>query len=901
MPVSFSLYLAFEFAFTSKKLERKLTEIQELSTEKQQILAIQNEVLEAQVTERTAELELKNRELVVEAALEKVRGRTMAMHKSDELSEVATLLFQQMSQLGSIVDRFSIGIFNEPKGIVEIWATGQSGNLLENRFVARLDEKTTVKKVYDGWKAGLQTHIVDVQGEELREWIRYAREEMGILVNEAQLRGRGLNHLAYFSHGYIVLQSHEPLAQNLFSILQRFATVFNLTYTRFLDLQKAEKQAREAQIEAALENVRARSLAMQKSTELRNVVSTVVERMIEIGLNIASANIVLFGEHSKDLVIWTKTNKDDFYSKGFSLPYNDDPAMADYFDAFGRRANLFTKSYTFEEKNAFWKVLFERSDFRHVPAERKKFILEAAHFSTSVVCRKNTAIQLTRYVKEPFSETDNQILKRFATIFEQAYTRFLDLQKAEAQALDVLRRTTVDRVRAEIASMRTTGDLERITPLIWNELTTLGVPFIRCGVFIMDEEQQQIHTFLSSPDGKAIASFNTPFSNPGLLTEALPHWRNKEIYKTHWDEATFLAQAQTLFGQGAISSTESYLTENRPTSLYLHLLPFLQGMLYVGSDTAPLTNDQLSLVQTLADAFSTAYARYEDFNKLGVAKQQVETAFSELKATQAQLIQKEKMASLGELTAGIAHEIQNPLNFVNNFSEVSAELVTELEEEQQKADRDTELEAELLGDLKQNLQKIAHHGSRASSIVKGMLEHSRTSTGERQSTDLNALADEYLRLAYQGLRAKDKSFNATLKTDFAADLSNVEVVPQEIGRVLLNLFNNAFYAVREKQKSASADYQPTVTVSTRQTYNQVEIIVKDNGTGVPEAVKAKIFQPFFTTKPTGEGTGLGLSLSYDIVTKGHNGTLTVESEQGEGTKFVISIPAQKTEQLLNLR
>jgi hypothetical protein len=183
MPVSFSLYLAFEFAFTSKKLERKLTEIQELSIEKQQILATQNEVLEAQVTERTAELELKNRELVVEAALEKVRGRTMAMHKSDELSEVATLLFQQMSQLGSIVDRFSIGIFNEPKGIVEIWATGQSGNLLENRFVARLDEKTTIKKVYDGWKAGLQTHTVDVQGEELREWIRYAREEMGILVN----------------------------------------------------------------------------------------------------------------------------------------------------------------------------------------------------------------------------------------------------------------------------------------------------------------------------------------------------------------------------------------------------------------------------------------------------------------------------------------------------------------------------------------------------------------------------------------------------------------------------------------------------------------------------------------------------------------------------------------------
>ena len=248
------------------------------------------------------------------------------------------------------------------------------------------------------------------------------------------------------------------------------------------------------------------------------------------------------------------------------------------------------------------------------------------------------------------------------------------------------------------------------------------------------------------------------------------------------------------------------------------------------------------------------------------------------------------MASLGELTAGIAHEIQNPLNFVNNFSEVSAELVSELEEEQQKLDRDTDLEAELLGDLKQNLQKITHHGRRAGSIVKGMLEHSRASTGQREPTDLNALADEYLRLAYHGLRAKDKRFNAELVTDFDADLPHVPVVAQDIGRVLLNLYNNAFYAVQQKQKMAPVDYQPTVTVTTRRTETGVEIRVSDNGTGMPGAVTSKIFQPFFTTKPTGEGTGLGLSLSYDIVTKGHGGTLAVESAEGEGTTFIVKLP-----------
>ena len=270
---------------------------------------------------------------------------------------------------------------------------------------------------------------------------------------------------------------------------------------------------------------------------------------------------------------------------------------------------------------------------------------------------------------------------------------------------------------------------------------------------------------------------------------------------------------------------------------------------------------------------------------------QLQESLDELRTTQNQLVQKEKMASLGELTAGIAHEIQNPLNFVNNFSELSTELVEELEEEQQKADRDLALEAELLTDLKDNLHKIFHHGSRASNIVKGMLGHSRSSTGEVLPTNLNALTDEYLRLAYHGLRANDKSFNCELVTQFDASVEEVAVMPQEIGRVLLNLFSNAFYAVRQRQQTGSGeDYQPMVSVSTGQADGQAFITVRDNGTGMPESVQQKIFQPFFTTKPTGQGTGLGLSLSYDIVTKGHEGSLTVTSQEGQGTEFVVQLP-----------
>jgi two-component system NtrC family sensor kinase len=273
-------------------------------------------------------------------------------------------------------------------------------------------------------------------------------------------------------------------------------------------------------------------------------------------------------------------------------------------------------------------------------------------------------------------------------------------------------------------------------------------------------------------------------------------------------------------------------------------------------------------------------------------KEELEHTVEELKVTQTQLIQSEKMASLGELTAGIAHEIQNPLNFVNNFSEVSIELIDELTEEKSKANRDAELEAELLNDLKQNLQKITHHGGRASSIVKGMLQHSRASTGQRDPTDLNGLADEYLRLAYHGLRAKDKSFNAQLKTDFDPSLGEISMVPQDMGRVLLNLFTNAFYAVQKRQKQAAdPGYQPTVSISTRCNDGKAVIVVSDNGIGIPDDLKRKIFQPFFTTKPTGEGTGLGLSLAYDIVVKGHTGTLTVDSTEGQGTTFTITLPA----------
>ncbi len=279
--------------------------------------------------------------------------------------------------------------------------------------------------------------------------------------------------------------------------------------------------------------------------------------------------------------------------------------------------------------------------------------------------------------------------------------------------------------------------------------------------------------------------------------------------------------------------------------------------------------------------------RVKAFDQVTHQKEALETTLSELKSTQSQLIQAEKMASLGELTAGIAHEIQNPLNFVNNFSEVNTELIDELHQELDKGNLD---EAKVISnDIKENEQKINHHGKRADAIVKGMLQHSRTSSGVKEPTDINALADEYLRLAYHGLRAKDKSFNAILKTDFDESIGNINIIAQDIGRVILNLITNAFYAVTEKKKGFVDGFEPTVSVSTKRNADQVLICVRDNGSGIPQKVLEKIFQPFFTTKPTGQGTGLGLSLAYDIV-KVHGGEIKVNTKENEGTEFTIALP-----------
>ena len=826
--------------------------------------------------------EAQAREAKIEAALEKVRASTMAMQHSDHLSETAFVLFKQFKELGEAPERIFIATFDEEQqGIIDIWGTNQGGNQLNKLFKVSADEPTLISKIITAWKEKKRSVVIDLSGEELKQYISFLRST-GIPVAEGIMEERRVQTIGCFSKGVIGVTTPEPQSAESVQLLERFAGVFDLTYTRFLDLQHAEAQTREAKIEAALERVRSRTMAMQHSYELKDAALLLFQQVQTFGVDQWACGYNIWEADGKTCTAWMSRQGK------LQPPFKTHPAVDHcfqrFYDAKQRGESFYVEEIGGDEIITHYKRLISLPEFKSAPREFFDEFVAPEFQIFHIAYFDQGYLMFITY--KPVPETWD-IFKRFAKVFEQTYTRFLDLQKSEAQAREAIKQASVDRIRAEIASMRTTNDLERIQPLVWNELTTLGVPFTRCGVFILDEEHEQVDTFLSTPEGRSIASFTSNYPDVAVISEALPFWRRKEIYKAHWDEATFLAQAQTLLSQGNITSTETYLTEHRPKDLYLDFLPFLQGILYVGNET-PLNDDELQLVQNLADAFSIAYARYEDFNKLELAKEQIENTLTNLKQAQAQLVQSEKMASLGELTAGIAHEIQNPLNFVNNFSEVNTELIAEMKEEIEKGNIE-EVKA-IANDIADNELKINHHGKRADAIVKGMLQHSRSSSGVKEPSDINVLADEYLRLAYHGLRAKDKSFNATMKTDYDETIGKINIVSQDVGRSVLNLITNAFYAVSEKKKQKTEGYEPTVTVTTKRINGKVEIRVADNGNGIPQKVLDKIFQPFFTTKPTGQGTGLGLSLSYDIV-KAHNGELKVETNEGEGSEFIIFLPA----------
>jgi signal transduction histidine kinase len=499
-------------------------------------------------------------------------------------------------------------------------------------------------------------------------------------------------------------------------------------------------------------------------------------------------------------------------------------------------------------------------------------------------------------MKEPTEDSKSIVIKMGAA-FNLAYQRFLDLQKAESQTREAEIELALERVRAKTMAMQQSRELRDIVASIYEQLRNVGFTFGSCSIVIMDkltgDMEWWIHGFGTPYPESYLKKY---FEHPFYLAQ-LNHWKEGKKYAVmETSGADKKAYDDFIFNK---TNFINLPIETQNVMKSFEKITFSNAYMKYGSLSwaiDPLDDQHAEVLQRFAAVFEQSYTRFLDLQikeeqsvKLVEEKQKLEVTLNELRTTQSQLIQKEKLASLGELTAGIAHEIQNPLNFVNNFSELNVSIAQDLKEEIEKSNLDKEFISELLTDLTTNQEKINLHGKRASSIVKGMLEHSRSSTGEMVETNINALCDEYLRLSYLGMKGKDHSFNAEYKTDFDENMPKIKAIPQDIGRVLLNLINNAFYAVNDKAKTTK-DYLPTVTLTTKQIESQIEISIKDNGNGIPENIKSKIFQPFFTTKPTGEGTGLGLSLSYDIVTKGHGGTLKLISKEGEGSEFIVQLP-----------
>jgi signal transduction histidine kinase len=747
-----------------------------------------------------------------------------------------------------------------------------------------------------------------VEGTELEAWKAF-REQNG---EYEDTRLKDTNALYYYFYsieqGNVGISTFKKISEEQLNILKRFRNVFDLAYKRYVDISNAEAQAKEARIEAGLERVRSRSMAMHHTSELQEVIHTVHKELLHLNIAINGGSFIAINDDIKTtLRCWGSGGTADT-SAEVHLPLYEKPFCSNLIKGIKNGPGFFTEEYSQEDKKEFFTFLFEYEPWSALDAEQKKeTLLSPGGYTRSCCVSKHTSIFIINHFGEKFSASDNEILKRFGKVFDQTYTRFLDLQKAEAQAREAQIEAALERVRSRTMAMQHSDELAEASFVLDSQIRSLGIQTRGCAFNIYRDNEST--EWFSSEMG-TMPTYKTPRENIFLRyyeagkAGAIMHIEAFEgdACAAHYNYLCTLPVMGDALKE-MIANGGSF-----PVRQTDHVVYFKYGyLLFITYDPVPESHE---IFIRFTKVFEQTYTRFLDLQKaeaqairaeqdliaIKEAKQKAEEAFMELQATQKQLIQSEKMASLGELTAGIAHEIQNPLNFVNNFSDLSGELIDEMNEELNKGDIE---EAKAIAiDVKQNLEKINHHGKRADAIVKGMLQHSRSSSATKEPTGINKLADEYLRLAYharlnagggQGLRAKDNAFNALLKTDFDATIGNINIIPQDIGRVLLNLFNNAFYAITEKQKTAGSDYQPTVSISTKNNGHTIELTVSDNGNGIPAAIKEKIFQPFFTTKPTGQGTGLGLSLSYDIV-KAHGGEIRVVTEKDKGTQFIVQLP-----------
>ncbi|MBN3521002.1 nuclear transport factor 2 family protein [Algoriphagus lutimaris] len=850
------------------------------------------------------------KEARIEAALERVRSRTMGMQRAEELGEVALVLFDELKSLVDNLWTCGFVLCEKDRREDEWWLSLDNG--LIKPFYISNEGDYAHENLYEGWEKGVPYRTVTLEGEKLKEhydWLMKIpitkqifqdMEASGI----ARPKWQRL-HAAYFKTGYLVMITEVPCEEE--QIFKRFAQAFDLTYTRFLDLTKAEAQAKEAKLELSLERIRAQVTAMRQSEELFDIVVTMRREFILLGHEAdyfwhmkwtpESYEMSMTSEDGEriGMIISVPKFVHDEITRLAAWEKSDSPIIA--LDLNGQKAWDYI-----DKMNTYGK--YEQAD-PHAPTKDDIMALGGLTFVIARTTHGEIGFSLPGQVPNPPSESI-ETLVRFAGVFDLAYRRFEDLLNAEKQNRKAKIELALERVRARAMAMQEPEELVEVANVMREEMGLLGVEELETSSIYINKNSQ----------GDAECWYSLKDIREGKKTYVADHFNLN--YKDTWVGQQMLSFYQSeqpdtsivMKGTNRIEwinycseqspAIQGYYGKTIPERTY-HLTKFSNGA--IGAATpGEISSESWDLLRRAALVFSLAYSRFkdlsqakEDLKRLKKAKARAEKALKELKSTQQQLVQQEKLASLGQLTAGIAHEIKNPLNFVNNFSDLSRELIEEVFEELENledSDGKEEIIA-ILNDVKSNLFKVHEHGTRADSIVKSMLQHSRASDGKREDKAFNALVQEFVNLSFHGMRAGKAPINVDIEFKLDPEVGEVSLISEDFSRVILNLCNNGFDAMREKLKTVGTnDYLPKLTVTTGLLKDKIHFSISDNGPGIPKEIKDKILQPFFTTKKGTEGTGLGLSITHDII-KAHGGELHLETNEQVGSEFIIHLPLKK--------
>jgi len=847
--------------------------------------------------------EAQAREAQVEGALERVRSRTMAMQHSDELKDAAIVLFHQVKSLGFDGGSCGFNIWHKDEKAATVWVSSPEGGLQEP-FKMPHTESEVYKSAFGAMQRGDDFFIKEMSGEKLKQHFDYLLTLPGIGDVIKKLRNTHypfpdlmIFHFAFFNQGYLSYHGHKN-DPAVIDVLKRFAKVFEQTYTRFLDLQKAEAQAREATIEASLEKVRGKAMAMHTTGDISDTMGVVFTELPKLGISSLRCGVALLSKDSRNVVFYAAANA--LESDSLTLVGTGEmlghPEFEKQYECWQKQENYFV-TLSNEALRSYYEALAKRLSAPYTPREHQEQTEHGYYFAFSEG-------NFYAWSERPYPDDEIDVLDRFKTIIDLTFRRYLDLKKAEVQAREALIEAALERVRSRTLAMQKSDELAETAAVLFRQLITLGIAPNRLYIAIIKDDGGSVEFWITDEDGSKVSSaFTANLLTNQCWKRMFAGWKDGkksltidmqgEELQEYFNHLNSLnvpfkgglsqkrrVQTVAYFSKGFIGMASPY---EQPGGTTLLLERF-----------AAVFNLTLTRFNDLKLAEAQAQQAHLDLIQLQAEKKRAEKALSELSATQAQLVQQEKLASLGQLTAGIAHEIKNPLNFVNNFSSVSLEMLDEvLEEIRVSAPELNKGEtSQLLGSVKANLSKIMEHGARADSIVKSMLQHSRGGARKMEQTDVNTLIKEFVNLAFHGMRASKNPINVSIELALDQSIGKVSLIAEDFSRVILNLCQNAFDAMREKLSSRNGkSYLPKLTVSSRRESNRIVIQIEDNGPGIPDAIKNKVLQPFFTTKKGTQGTGLGLSITNDIV-KAHGGEMKIDTNGSGGATFTIGLPIE---------